>query len=103
MKEHQYTYYEFNLDDITKEFIKNSKDTLKSFYHEYQVINFLSMQRTFYHFLTAVRAVKGLRFVLFEDGTTSLAFNDRQIPGTRKRRFQEAEDLGSLLQLSGLN
>ncbi|QLG46041.1 hypothetical protein [Costertonia aggregata] len=91
------------IDDLRKLFLDKNKDCLKSFTNEYQVINFLAIQKTYFYFLTAIRAVKGLRLALYDDKTTSIVFNDREIEGTRKMRFENTDEIEQLLTLSGLN
>jgi len=91
------------MEDFQKLLLLKNKDTLKSFTHQFQVINFLALQKNYFFFLTAIRAVKGCRIVLHEDMTTSIVFNNQEIEGTRKRRFANTTELGELLTLTQLN
>ena len=91
-----------NLDEITRDIQKNNHNRLTSFTKVSNILAFIGLQQTFFRFLLAVRAIKGLEFKVHEDMTTSIVFRGKDLEGSKKIRFQNPDELKALLYAAQL-
>jgi hypothetical protein len=76
---------------------------LESFEKPQHVINLLSYQKSFETFIATIKNIIGASLYVHRDGETSIAFRGKVIDGTKKKRFDNPEELDLLLRMAGLN
>ena len=86
-----------NINEMARDIFNNNHNRLESFTKVKNVLAFIGLQQTFFRFLLAVRAIKGLELKVYEDMTTSIVFRGRELQESRKIRFQNPDELKALL------
>lgn len=90
------------IDEMAKAILNKNHNRLTSFENVANVLAFIGLQQTFFRFLVAVRAIKGLEIKVNEDMTTSIVFKGKELPESRKIRFQKPDELRALLYAAQL-